>query len=149
MVNLYAKLQITEDLKEALVNAARVVNDNFGKDARELSSEYKLKDGDTARTIIDRYAEQRMKDYLFSRYPQAVFNLEETEVEETSLEGKLLLFGDPFDGTANAQPKLPLSTQGLIAAQGNEYFAAAALHPFERYVIFGAIGEGVFREELT
>lgn len=90
-----------------------------------------------------------MHGYLSSRYPDAVYNLEETDVDaKQSLEGKLLIFGDPFDGTANAQPKLPLSTQGLIAAEGNEFIAAAALHPFEKYVLFGAKGVGVFRQEL-
>lgn len=142
--------KIMFDLRNALISAARVVNDNFGKDMSELGAKYKVEDGDTARTIIDKYAEKRMHDHLSPIYPNAVYNLEETDVDQAaSLEGKLLIFGDPFDGTANAQPKLPLSTQGLIAAQGNEFIAAAGLHPFEKYVLYGAKGQGVFRSELA
>lgn len=138
-----------EDMTGALISAARVVNDNFGKSMGELGAEYKAVDGDTVRTIIDTKAQEIMHDHLSNRYPGAVFNLEETDVEnDTSLEGKLLFFGDPFDGTANAQPRLPLSTQGLMAAQGGEFVAAATLHPFEKYVLFGGKGQGVFRQEL-
>jgi len=141
--------QIMYDLRDAVVKAAKVVGDNFGKDTGELGTEYKVQDGDTARTVIDRYAEDRMKEHLVPRYPDAVFNLEESEVGDTNLEGKLLIFGDPYDGTANAQPRLPLSTQGLMAAQDGRFIAAVALHPFERYVLYGVEGEGVFRSELT
>lgn len=143
-------LQLANDLKNTLVSAARVVNDNFGKDVSELGTEYKPQDGDTARTVIDRQCSRIMQSSLLSEYPQAVYNLEETDIEvsDESLEGKLLIFGDPFDGTANAQPRLPLSTQGLIAAQGDQFIAAAALHPFEKHVLYGARGIGVFRQEL-
>lgn len=138
------------NLREAVISAARVVGDNFGKSVEQLETEYKPEDGDTARTVIDRYAQKRMEDYLSPEYPNAVYNLEETDVNQAaSLEGKLLIFGDPFDGTANAQPRLPLSTQGLIAAYDGKFVAAAALHPFEKYVLFGAEGNGVFRAELS
>jgi fructose-1,6-bisphosphatase/inositol monophosphatase family enzyme len=138
------------DLRNALISAAKVVRDNFGKPVSDLGMEYKLKDGDTARTVIDRYAQDRMQGYLSSRYPKAIYNLEETDVDLTiGLEGKLLIFGDPFDGTANAQPKLPLSTQGLIAAHNGKFVAAAALHPFEKYILYGAEGVGVFRADLA
>jgi len=136
-------------MRDALITAARVVNDNFGKSLGELGGVSKPQDGDTVRTLIDREAQDRMHKHLQPRYPNAVYNLEETDVKDISLEGKLLFFGDPFDGTANAQPKLPLSTQGLIAAENNKFIAAAALHPFERYVLYGAEGIGVFRAELA
>ncbi len=147
MVPEYASVMY--DLRDALVSAARVVHDNFGKSVSDLGMEYKPKDGDTARTVIDRYAQERMHSHLLSRYPNAVYNLEETDVDSTvGLEGKLLIFGDPFDGTANAQPRLPLSTQGLIAAHDDKFVAAAALHPFEKYVLYGTKVLGVFRTEL-
>lgn len=101
-------LQLMNDLRDTLVFAVRVVRDNFGKSVHELGTEYKQQDGDTARTIIDRYAQDKMQDYLSKRYPDAVYNLEESDVKRESLEGRLLIFGYPFDGTANAQPKLPV-----------------------------------------
>jgi fructose-1,6-bisphosphatase/inositol monophosphatase family enzyme len=147
-IKMQSEQQLMLDLRDAVVSSARVVNDNFGKSVEELGIEYKPRDGDTARTVIDRHAQDRMHGYLLPRYPNAVYNLEENDITDTSLEGKLQVFGDPFDGTANAQPKLPLSTQGLIAAENGE-FAAAALHPFEKYVLYGAKNQGVFRAELA
>jgi len=142
--------KLAKDLRDALIKSASVVNDNFGKDMDELDAEYKVVDGDTVRTIIDTKAQEIMYNELAPKYKNAVFNLEETDVDDTiNLEDRLLIFGDPFDGTANAQPRLPLSTQGLMAAQGDEFVAAATLHPFEKYVLFGARGQGVFRQELT
>ncbi len=146
----YEPSVVAKDMSLALVKAARVVKDNFGKDLSQLGPEYKTKDGDTVRTIIDTYAEEEMRKSIFPKYPNAVYNLEESEIQgEDNLKGKLLFFGDSFDGTANAQPKLPLSTQGLIAAENGEFIAAALLHPFEKYMLIGDKQNGVYRVELA
>lgn len=156
MIN-YNPKDLSFFMRDTLVKAAKAVRDNFGKSLDELSPEYKADGPKSVRTAIDTHAEKIMKSNMRQAYPDAIFNLEEEGVSgEGDLEGRLLIFGDPFDGTANAQPKLPLSTQGLMAAQNGEYIAAAALHPFEgdvqigsdAHVLFGSKGNGVFRAEL-
>ena len=49
-------VQIMNNLKDAFIKVAKVVNDNFDKDVSELNIEYKYEDGDTARTVIDIHA---------------------------------------------------------------------------------------------
>lgn len=146
----YDPWQVAIHMRDALVLAAKPVADNFERDFSEIAPEYKTDDAKTVRTIIDIHAQKIMERQMKRYYEDAVFNLEEDDSQGTgSLDGKLLIFGDPFDGTANLQPQFKLSTQGLMAAEEGRFIAAAALHPFENYVLFGSEDRGVFRAELV
>jgi|GEM_PF-4527313 len=148
----YDPVEVMRDLRDALVASAHVVTDNFGKSLRDLNPEYKPGSSTSVRTVIDTYAQAAMKAHLqgLPYSSDIVFNLEEDDVDdEAQMAGKLLVFGDPFDGTANAQPRLPLSTQGLMAAEGDEFIAAACLHPFEKCVLYGTADGKVYRSRLV
>src|SRR3989344_5363769 len=114
----YDPRQLSIDMRDALVKAARVVGDNFYKEMNQVAPEYKDDSAKSVRTVIDINAERIMKSHMVAIYPRAIYQLEEEGADGVGdLERTLLIFGDPFDGTANKQPRLGLSTQGLMAAQ--------------------------------
>jgi len=131
--------------KAALLNGAKHVSNLFGKSLEELDVEYKKEDGDTPRTLIDRYSEEEViktirNDPLFA---DDWINAEETGTSGHPSKGREWYL-DPFDGTSNAQIKLPMSTMGIGIREGEDLIGSIIVNPFEKKIYYAEKGSGAF-----
>ncbi len=124
------------------ISGALQVERLFGKSMEELDLEYKPQDGDTLRTIIDRYSGDSILSYLKLKFPQDGFDEEETGVHAGSESRKWYI--DPFDGTSNLPIALPLSTVGLAFQQDSELILGVAIDPFNHKVYAAEHGSGAY-----
>jgi myo-inositol-1(or 4)-monophosphatase len=127
---------------EAAAKGAVIVEKLFGKPVEEIGLEYKKKDGDTPRTIIDRESGSAIISHLKQAYPKDSINEEETGYHAGSEDRRW--HADPFDGTSNAPIGLRLSTVGIALQKGGEVVAGVAADPFSRKVYAAEKGSGAF-----
>lgn len=127
---------------EAGIRGAFHVKNLFGRNMEELGVEYKPQDGDTPRTLIDRYSEDAILSCLKRRFPNDSYDAEETGVYAGSDGRKWHV--DSFDGTSNAEIKLPLSTVGIAFQKGDEAIVGVAVDPFSHLVYAAEKGSGAF-----
>lgn len=132
---------------EAGIRGATEVERYFGKSLVELSVEYKPRDGDTPRTIIDRESGAAILYCLQNAFPSDTFDEEETGVTEGSSERKWHI--DPFDGTSNALINMELSTVGIALQTGSRVVVGVAVDPFGHKVYAAELGGGAFEIPYT
>lgn len=161
------------DAKSTLLGAGRYIVELFGKGIDEIGTEYKAVDGNTARTLIDNNSQRHILTSvggLPSFY--GTFVVAEEEMAETfpnlrhdpSLGGYVVgdgssqnvaTYWDPFDGTANAAIKMPMSTAGMCIAEDGRLVASVILDPFPKLgddsgrVYWAEQGKGAWRAGLS
>lgn len=109
---------------------------------KEIGVEYKSKEGDTPRTLIDRYAEEKILEVIgMSEFKNDYIYAEESGEKGS---GKRIWYIDPFDGTSNATIKLPMSTMGIGIEENGDLVGAVVYNPFERKLFFAEKGEGAY-----
>src|SRR3989344_2902039 len=138
----------SEVAKKALLAGSYHVRALFGKTMSEIGGEYKSKDGDTPRTLIDTHAEAAILKVIRSE-PEFKNDLINAEESGESGSGKRVWYVDPFDGTSNAQIKLPMSTMGIGISENGEPVASVILNPFEERLFYAEKGSGAFVSRLV
>lgn len=137
-----------EVAKKALIAGSYHVLNLFGKSMNEIGAEYKPKDGDTPRTLIDTNAQAEILRAIQgdSEYANDRFNAEEAKAFGS---GDRVWYIDPYDGTSNAQIILPMSTMGIGIVEKGEHVASIILNPFEQKLFYAEKGQGAQLEELA
>jgi len=134
-------------LKEAVFVSYPHLTQLFGKSIEEIGTEYKVKDGDTPRTLIDTNVERSIlaEIKLSGEFDDYAINAEESgELGE----GQKVLYIDPFDGTSNAQIKLGMSVIGVSVAERGVLVGSVVLNPFEEKIFYAEKGKGAYFESL-
>lgn len=133
--------------QEALLAGATHVLNLFGKSMEEIGVEYKPEAGDTPRTLIDKHAQTTILDVIQRRpeFARDTFNPEESEQFGS---GNREWHIDPYDGTSNAQIKLPMSTMGIGIRENGQLVASIICNPFERKIFYAEKGKGAYRKDL-
>lgn len=137
-----------EVAKKALLAGSYHIRALFGKTMAEIGGEYKPKDGDTPRTLIDMHAEAAILEVIRSE-PEFKDDLINAEESGESGSGKRVWHVDPYDGTSNAQIKLPMSTMGIGIAEDGELVASVILNPFEEKLFYAGKRLGAFALTLV
>ncbi len=142
---LSRKLQVA---KQALLAGSYHVLALFGKSMSEIESEYKPQDGDNPRTLIDRCAEETIIKCIRA---DPEFRDDSINAEESgeSGSGKRVWYIDPYDGTSNAQIKLPMSTMGIVITEDKEPVVSVILNPFEEKLFYAEKGRRAYFSKLA
>ncbi len=135
-------------MEDAAIRSAVHITNCFGKSLTDIGIEYKVADGDTPRTIIDTNVETAIKEYLFSSPFKNEIGFVGEEQGTVGGKRNFKVWADPFDGTSNAAINLGMSVIGMGVEENGELKYALILNPFEKTLISGAIGQGVFVQNL-
>lgn len=134
----------------ALLEGAPHILNLFGKSAEEIGTEYKSRDGDTPRTLIDTNSEREILRVLKTanncEFSKDCFNAEESE---WSGDSRRIWHIDPYDGTSNAQISLPTSTMGIGIQEDGDLVGSIIVHPFEKKLFYAEKGQGAFFHKLN
>lgn len=126
----------------AVILGGRRVLDIHGASQEKLQVVYKAGAGKTPRTVADLESARVGKEVIRLVSPTARINEEETG-DEQALEGsKEAHHFDPLDGTSSYARELRYSTVGDGVYEGDQPFAAAICHPFERELVVAQRGKG-------
>ncbi|MBI5223459.1 hypothetical protein HY990_03480 [Candidatus Micrarchaeota archaeon] len=143
-----------ETAQKALLAGARHVRTLFGRSMTELGVEYKPKDGDTPRTIIDRESEGAILKVLHNAasFKGYAISAEEAGAVTSGISGRVWI--DPFDGTSNAAIRLKMSTLGICVTEPQtdgtvRTVLGVIVQPFEMLMTYAAVGEGAFSVDLA
>lgn len=145
---MYKESDKIRTAKQALLTGGRHILDLFGKSMDEIGTEYKPKDGDTPRTLIDTYSENAILNVIkeYPEFSDDTFNPEESGQSGC---GKRIWHIDPYDGTSNAQIKLAMSTSGIGISEDGKSVASVVLNPFERKLYWAEQGKGAYVSEVV
>lgn len=136
-------------MENAAINSAVHIKNCFGKSLSDIGVEYKIADGDTPRTIIDTNVETAIKEYIFNSSMKNEIEFVGEEYGSAGGSRRFKAWTDPFDGTSNAAINLGMSVIGMAVEEQGELRYALILNPFENKILYGGIGEGVFRQNLS
>lgn len=139
---LFDRLHVAD---RAAFTAKHLLGEMFGKPLdglRKLALEIKPEDGDTPRTVIDKNVGALIKDEIRNVFPHDHIVEEESGMDAG--DNDWCWWVDPFDGTANAEPRLPLSVIGIGVSFQGEMVIGVIANPFENTVTSAAQGRGAF-----
>ncbi|MBI2629004.1 hypothetical protein HYW74_02900 [Candidatus Pacearchaeota archaeon] len=138
-----------EVAKQALLTGSVHILNLFGKSMEEIGAEYKVKDGDTPRTLIDTHSQSAILEEIIrhQEFKGDRFNAEESGAFGS---GDRVWYVDPYDGTSNAQIIMPMSTSGIGIVEESRLVASVMLQPFvqERRIYWAERGEGAYSAQL-
>lgn len=134
--------------KDALLTGSKHILNLFGKQVEDIGIEYKVESGDTPRTLIDKNSEKDIVSIIRSHpyYGNDIINAEEEGISGKSK--NRVWYVDPYDGTSNAQIKLPMSTTGIGIYENKRYVASIILNPFEKKLYVAEQDKGAYVMQL-
>jgi myo-inositol-1(or 4)-monophosphatase len=134
---------------EALLTGAKHIVNLFGKEIYDIGVEYKPESGDTPRTLIDKNSERDITSIIrsYSEFKEDLINGEEEGI--TGTQSERIWYIDPYDGTSNAQIKLPMSTSGIGIYQNNKFVSSIILNPFENKIYVAETGKGAHMASIV